>query len=134
MSGSLTQAQQDELAFTKAHLDKLASQPVTYPTDFTTPDELKPRKPPLVGVSAHSNITLAITERNPLRGVQRASGERREEGGRYPNGMADGLWTGRYWTGNVTWDRLAPLRLSSTLSARDPSNKFFNLTDPTYEW
>jgi hypothetical protein len=57
MSSSLSQAQQDELKFVKNHLDKLSQHPVKYANDFSTPDENKPRKPPMVGVSGSCHCT-----------------------------------------------------------------------------
>lgn len=40
----------DELAFARTHLARLASQPVSFPDDFVTPQADKPRKPATVDV------------------------------------------------------------------------------------
>lgn len=52
----IPQQQQEEYAFVQSQINKLASVPVQYGDDFTTPDEGKPRKAQLVDVSLVSPL------------------------------------------------------------------------------
>lgn len=49
---SLSAESAEENAFAKRYLDRLAEHPVTYPDDFVTPAEKRPRRMPALSVSA----------------------------------------------------------------------------------